>query len=83
MWRASPVLYRDPGEPGAVVPPTVPLRWEWTPHLFQTKEHGQFFDWFLVRKSSSPDALFRDDPTIERVEHVGSWWLYRRVGASP
>jgi hypothetical protein len=83
MWRASPVLYRDPAEPGAVVPPSVPLRWEWTPHLFQTRKHGQFFDWFLVRRSASPDSLFRDDPTIERVEHVGSWWLYRRVGASP
>src|SRR5262249_41272695 len=80
MWRASPVLYRDPSEPGAVVPPPVPLRWEGTPHLFQPNKHGRLLDWFLVRQASAPDALFREDPAVERVDHVGTWWLYRRVG---
>jgi hypothetical protein len=61
-----------------VVPPPVPLRWEWTPHLFDVRRHGQFFDWFLVRHPFSPDRLFAADPSIERVDHVGTWWLYRR-----
>ena len=38
-----------------------------------------FFDWFLVRKPTSPDAMFAGDPTIKRVDHVGMWWLYKRV----
>ena len=80
MWKASPVLYRAPDEPGAVVPPPVPLRWEWTPQLFHVRSHGPFFDWFLVRRTASPDAIFREDPSIVRVDHVGSWWLYRRMG---
>jgi hypothetical protein len=78
VWGASPLAYRDPREPGAVVPPPVPNRWEWRPDLFDVRTRGKFFDWFLVRRRSSPDALFRADPTIERVEHVGTWWLYRR-----
>ncbi len=77
IWGASPIVYRSPDEPGAVVPPPVPNRWEWQPHLFTTKR-GEFFDWFLIRKQSSPDGLFRTDPSIERVDHVGEWWLYRR-----
>ncbi len=78
MFGASPILYRDPAAPGAVIPPPVPLRWEWTPHRFQALEHGRFFDWFLVRSGTSPAGLFRTDPTIVPVEHVGMWWLYRR-----
>jgi len=78
VWNSSPLGYRDPREPGAVVPPPVPLRWEWTPQKFHVKQHGAFFDWFLVRHPSSPDHLFRADPTIERVQHAGTWWLYRR-----
>jgi hypothetical protein len=78
MWGASPITYRPRDEPGAVVPPPVPLRWEWTPQIFDVRRHGAFFDWFLVRQGRSPDALFAADPTIERVDHVGGWWLYRR-----
>lgn len=78
-WGASPIVYRDPREPGAVVPPPVPLRWEWTPHLFKPHEHGRFFDWFLVRASSAPDSLFASDPSIQRVDRAGKWWLYART----
>lgn len=78
VWGASPILYRPRGEPGAVIPPPTPNRWEWTPQVFNAGRNGAFFDWFLVRRSASPDALFRDDPSIERVDHVGTWWLYRR-----
>ncbi len=78
MWGASPIVYRPRDQPGAVVPPPVPLRWEWTPQLFDVKRHGAFFDWFLVRGVGSPDRLFAADPTIERVDHIGTWWLYRR-----
>jgi hypothetical protein len=78
VWGASPVAYRPREEPGAVIPPPVPLRWEWTPHLFDLRRQGPFFDWFLVRQGRAPDALFAADPTIERVDHRGLWWLYRR-----
>ncbi|MFT3776550.1 MAG: hypothetical protein QM820_65250 [Minicystis sp.] len=78
VWGASSIAYRSPAEPGAVVPPPTPLRWEWTPQVFDVRRNGSFFDWFLVRRGSSPDALFAADPSIERVEHVGTWWLYRR-----
>lgn len=78
VWGASPIVYRPREQAGAVVPPATPLRWEWRPDLFDVRRHGGFFDWFLVRRSSSPDALFAGDPRIERVDHVGTWWLYRR-----
>jgi hypothetical protein len=78
VFGASPLVYRDPTEPGAVVPPPVPTRWEWTPQKFQPLRQGRFFDWFLVRSRTSPDGLFRDDRTIVPVNHVGTWWLYRR-----
>jgi hypothetical protein len=74
----NPIHYRSPEEPGAVVPPPVPLRWEWTPYRFDVRQQGVFFDWFLVRQPYPPDRLFAADPTIERVAHEGSWWLYRR-----
>ena len=77
-WGAAPVVFRDPRDPEAVLPPPMPTRWEWQPNLFKVKEHGPFFDWFLVRSGRSPDPIFKDDPTIRRVDHVGMWWLYRR-----
>lgn len=76
-WGASPVMYRSDAPPGAL-PPRTPLRWEWTPQRFRVLEHGAFFDWFLIRRQTSPDALLAADPSIERVDHVGTWWLYRR-----
>jgi hypothetical protein len=78
-WGAAPFSFRSLREPGAVVPPPVPLRWEWTPNIFNVEEHGWFFDWFLVRGQRSPDFLFAADAEIERVDHVGKWWLYRRI----
>jgi hypothetical protein len=79
VWGASPLVYRDPKEPGAVVPPPVPTRWEWTPQRFDVHRNGAFFDWFLVRRRGAPDAIFAADPSIERVDHVGTWWLYKRT----
>ena len=78
VWGASPIAYRDAKEPGAVVPPPVPTRWEWTPQVFDVRRQGAFFDWFLVRRGRAPDAIFAADPTIEKVDHIGTWWLYRR-----
>ncbi|MFO0758117.1 MAG: hypothetical protein U0359_16595 [Byssovorax sp.] len=80
IWGSSPLRFRSPDEPGAVVPPPVVSRWEWKPQVFDLKKQGPFFDWFLVRRPSSPDGIFAADPTIKRVDHVGTWWLYRRVG---
>ena len=79
MWGASPVVYRPRREPGAVVPPPVPLRWEWTPQKFEVLRHGRWFDWFLVRSRSSPARRFAADPTIVTVAHEGTWWLFRRT----
>ncbi|MFZ1863116.1 MAG: hypothetical protein WAU39_02745 [Polyangiales bacterium] len=77
-----PFRYRAATDPNAVVPPATPLRWEWTPQQFQLEEHGKFFGWFLVRRIGSPDGLFASDPSIERVAHFESWWLYHRRGSA-
>ena len=79
IFGASPLRYRDPASPGAVVPPPVPVRWEWQPNLFDAKRQGPFFDWFLVRSPRSPEAQFLPDPSIVPVDHLGEWWLYRRA----
>jgi hypothetical protein len=84
VWGVLPIDYRPRDEPGAVVPPPVPLRWEWTPQVFDVRRNGAFFDWFLVRQRSSPQRLFAADPSIEPVDHIGTWWLYRRrAGEAP
>lgn len=77
-----PFRYRDTSDPEAVVPPPTPVRWEWSPQLFQLDQHGNFFDWFLVRRLNSPDALFATDLSIQRVAHFENWWLYHRPRAS-
>jgi hypothetical protein len=79
VWGASPVVYRPRDEPGAIVPPPVPRRWEWTPQKFRVLEHGQFFDWFLIRRRRDPADLLRDDASLVPVAHEGMWWLYRRA----
>jgi hypothetical protein len=76
--HALPFRYRDSTDPNAVVPPTTPVRWEWSPEQFQLDQHGEFFDWFLVRRVSSPDSLFTSDSSIQRVAHFENWWLYHR-----
>ena len=65
IFGASPLEYRAPTEAGAVVPPRMPFRFEWEPGTFVVKKHAPFFDWFLVRRIDSPDALFWGDPAIE------------------
>ncbi len=81
VWGATPLTYRT--DPAAIVPPPVPLRWEWTPEKFNVTKNGAFFDWFLVRSPSSPDRIFMADPSIVRAAHQGTWWLYRREGLAP
>jgi hypothetical protein len=85
QFGASPFRYRDPKDPNAVIPPKTPIRWEWSPELFQLDQHGDFFDWFLVHRVRSPDSLFVSDPSIRRVAHFEDWWLYhrRRGSAGP
>ena len=73
-----PFRYRDASDPEAEVPPRTPVRWEWSPQQFQLDQHGDFFDWFLVRRVNSPDSLFSSDPSIQRVAHFENWWLYHR-----
>lgn len=82
QFESSPFRYRDESDPEAVIPPKTPVRWEWSPQLFQLDQHGDFFDWFLVRRASSADQLFAADPSIHRVAHFESWWLYHRRGGS-
>src|SRR5262249_18427938 len=53
IWGASPLQYRPRDEPGAVIPPPMPYRFEWRPESFVMREHGPFFDWFLVRRPRS------------------------------
>jgi hypothetical protein len=79
VWGASPVAYRSAKARGAVVPPPVPNRWEWTPQAFDVQRNGAFFDWFLVRIDHAPDLIFKRDPSIVPVKHAGKFWLYRRV----
>jgi hypothetical protein len=79
-WNAWPIRYR---KGSASVPPSTPLRFEWTPEIFDVSHRGKFFNWFLVRSRDCPDVRFRMDPTIHPVDHQGTWWLYKREGASP
>lgn len=78
-WDYAPAAYRV-GSPD--VPPSVPERWEWQPHLFNVRQHGAWFDWFLVRRHDSPEALFSADPSVRPVAQRGTWWLYRRAESS-
>jgi hypothetical protein len=78
VFDAMPLQYRPRAQPGAVIPPAMPHRFEWRPESFELRQHGSFFNWFLVRRQKAPDDIFRADPSITRVDHIGSWWLYRR-----
>jgi hypothetical protein len=75
-WNATPIRFRS-SEPRDVAPDT-PDAFEWRPDLFDVATRGKYFDWFLVRAKSSPDDRFTVDPAIHRVDHRGTWWLYRR-----
>jgi hypothetical protein len=74
-WNASPVKYRADSPD---VPPPCPTRFEWQPDLFDVATRGKFFDVFLARSVSAPDATFGVDPSIRQTAHVGTWWLYER-----
>ena len=74
-WRIFPTWYRARSPD---VPPPVPRDWEWNPSWFRVTEHGQFFEWFLVRLDDDPAPIFQPDPSVKLVEQRGSWWLYRR-----
>jgi hypothetical protein len=74
-WEMSPIRYRSKG---GVVPPKTPPRWEWEPDQFRVREHGAWFDTFLIRDASDPSWRLRDDRSIELVAHEGTWWLYGR-----
>ena len=84
VWNALPVTFRPRGQPGFTVTPMTPPRWEWTPEQIRSPATFDaltpFYDWFLVRKRDAPDDLFQRDPAIQRVDHQGLWWLYKRAG---
>ncbi len=75
-WNATPIRFRTT-EPKDVAPDT-PTRFEWNPQWFDLQTRGKYFNWFLVRASFSPDAQFAVDPSLRRVDHQGTWWLYKR-----
>jgi hypothetical protein len=75
QWNSSPIRYRTNTD---AVPPVLPERFEWTPQYFRVKEHGAWFDTFLVRHRIDPHELFDADPSIHLTAHRGTWWLYRR-----
>jgi hypothetical protein len=82
IYGASSLAYRPREGREDIVPPPTPPLWESTPEAFDVLDRGRFFDWFLVRRADSPDAIFEADPTIVLQSHVGKWWLYRRRAAS-
>ena len=75
----SPVVY--PTEGG---PPTLPARWEWTPEKFRFKEHGLWYDYFLIRDGGPldpRDPFAGDRDAVELVVRNGQWALYKRKAA--
>jgi hypothetical protein len=76
-WNASPLRFRV--APPKDVAPDTPLRFEWHPEWFDLRTRGKYFNWFLIRSRWPPDRQMAADPTIERVAHQGTWWLYRRT----
>lgn len=75
-WGFYPIRYRDLSPS---VPPPFEERFEWTPQNFDVLKQGPWFDTFLVRHYVEPHELFDRDPTIHRVAHFGTWWIYRRT----
>jgi hypothetical protein len=70
----SPVLYPDVGGP-----PTFPPRFEWTPERFDWREHGSYFDYFLIRGGGQPLAGHLHE--VELVVQDGPYRLYRKKAA--
>jgi hypothetical protein len=72
----SPVQYR-----ADAAPPRLPNRFEWTPERFRFREHGAYYDYFLVRdaprhRGSRPFG--RDQRGVELVTREGAWSLYKK-----
>lgn len=67
----SPVVYPDVGGP-----PTFPPRFEWTPERFDWREHGSYFDYFLIRGGGQPLAGHLHE--VELVVQDGPYRLYRK-----
>jgi hypothetical protein len=76
QWGLYPVRYRHLSPN---VPPPFAEGFEWSPQYFDVSRHGEWFDTFLVRHALDPHELFDRDPSIHRVAHFGTWWLYRRA----
>jgi hypothetical protein len=77
-YPQSPVTFVPPG------PPNLPARFEKHPERFTMRDHGFWYDWFLVR-DYGPDVampLFADAPLqVELVQRIGAWQLFRRRAA--
>jgi hypothetical protein len=78
QWGFYPVRYRTHSP---YVPPPFEAGFEWSPERFDVLTHGPWFDTFLVRHREDPAELFERDPSIHRVAHRGTWWLYERKPA--
>jgi hypothetical protein len=73
-----PIRFRPAGPDS---PPRPPFEFEWHPEWFLSdgaRRDARWFDWFLVRHSIDPAALFAHDPRIRPIAREGWWWLYRR-----
>jgi hypothetical protein len=72
----SPVVYPTVGGP-----PLLPPRFEWTPERFTWQEHGQWYNYVLVRGGPA-QPLGRDMDKVELVATEGPYRLYRNKQAT-
>lgn len=75
-FAQSPVKFNASG-----APPILPLRWEWTPEKFRFKEHGQYYDYFLIRDNGEKKAsdIFREsEDMVNLVARRGNWALFEK-----
>ncbi len=74
-YPQSPVVFTPPG------PPNLPVRFEKHPERFTMRDHGWWYDWYLVR-DYGPEVrmpLFLDGPDqVDGGERRGLWQLFRR-----
>ncbi len=74
-YPQSPVTFVPPG------PPNLPPRFEKHPERFTMRDHGWWYDWYLVRDFGPevPVPAFADAPQqVEAVVRRGPWQLFRR-----
>ncbi len=76
-FTKSPVRYAEIN-----APPTNPIRFEWTPHLFQWKEQDHYWDYVLVRDGGlpRPGNVFKGHKPLPELLRAGPWVLYGRKG---